>query len=322
MSNDELHDFIGSDRHTGFGNCVVERRSRTRLEERKENSEVVTIYHTPYGTMTYRGRYDEVSRSWHPVEFPVKCPADIRKMIGWFEDVTLELDKEALEKTKASVKETGESALRVTNAGTSALMDWIQHLAGIENGHYLLSDCESEVLELFELIHRLNLRRTEIVASTTPCDAVYFIENTSTTLISPEQYRKYCKSEVTEYGQIIKDAGKIFILHMCGHLKELLGDLSEVPSDAFEAYTTPPVGNVSLLDGRIACPDKCLIGGTNATLWTRSASEICEEIGRQLDALPHHRGIVVSSAGVMPPLCPPSLIREVRDFVAKYPLRC
>jgi len=30
---------------------------------------------------------------------------------------------------------------------------------------------------------------------------------------------------------------------------------------AFEAFTSPTLGNTTLLDGRTACPDKCLIGG-------------------------------------------------------------
>ena len=49
----------------------------------------------------------------------------------------------------------------------------------------------------------------------------------------------------------------------------------------------------------------CLIGGTNAALWTRPAVEIIAQLATDLDALPHHRGLVVTSAGVMPPCCAP-----------------
>jgi hypothetical protein len=51
---------------------------------------------------------------------------------------------------------------------------------------------------------------------------------------------------------------------------------------------------------------------TNAGLHAWIGSEaIAAQVRRDLDALPHHRGIVVTSAGVMPPLCRPETIRDV-----------
>ena len=105
---------------------------------------------------------------------------------------------------------------------------------------------------------------------------------------------------------------------MCGLLKDLLPDLNEVPASAFEAFTSPTLGNTSLADGRSACPEKCLIGGTNAMLWTRPAERIIAKIEADLDELPHHRGIVVTSAGVMPPLCEPETIKRVCQWIKGY----
>ena len=111
------------------------------------------------------------------------------------------------------------------------------------------------------------------------------------------------------------------ILHMCGHLKGLLPDLAQMPVEAFEAFTSPTLGNTTLAEGRRACPGVCLVGGTNAVLWTKPAAAIIEQLEIDLDALPHHRGIVVTSAGVMPPLCAPETIREVGAWVRGYPAR-
>ena len=108
---------------------------------------------------------------------------------------------------------------------------------------------------------------------------------------------------------------------MCGHLKALLPDMARLPAQAFEAFTSPTLGDTSLLDGRTNCPDKCLIGGTNAMLWTHPADVIIGQIERDLDILPHHRGVVVTSAGVMPPLCAPETIKEVCAWVRQYPAR-
>jgi uroporphyrinogen-III decarboxylase len=153
-----------------------------------------------------------------------------------------------------------------------------------------------------------------------PADVLDLTENTSTTLISPAQYREHCFRHIGEYARIAREAGRDLNLHMCGHLKALLPMLNELGVRSFEAFTSPPVGNTRLVDGRRGCPDVCLIGGTNAALWTLPARRIIEELGRDLDALPHHRGLVVTSGGMMPPLAAPDTIRDVCEFVKQYPL--
>ena len=61
--------------------------------------------------------------------------------------------------------------------------------------------------------------------------------------------------------------------------------------------------------------------GTNAALWLRPASEIIDRLRRDLDALPHHRGVVVTSGGVMPPACRIETVREVCRFVQGHAIR-
>jgi hypothetical protein len=53
----------------------------------------------------------------------------------------------------------------------------------------------------------------------------------------------------------------------------------------------------------------------------KTANQIIAQIERDLDALPHHRGIVVTSAGVMPPACRPETIRQVCAWVKSYRAR-
>jgi hypothetical protein len=108
---------------------------------------------------------------------------------------------------------------------------------------------------------------------------------------------------------------------MCGHLKALLPDLETLPVAGFEAFTSPAVGNTTLADGRVACPGKCLIGGTNAALWLRPAKQIIAALERDLDALPHHRGLLPSSAGMMPPAAAPEAVRQVAEWIHRYPAR-
>lgn len=321
MTTEQLHGWIGSDRHDWLPGCLRETRKRTSIKETSSDGVMHTVYITPIGDLEMVMKFDAGSDSWHPVRFPVSSLDDIRKMMAVYEDVAVDLNPAALRKAEEKAKAIGEDAVTAVSIGTSPLMEWVQHLAGTEQGHFLLADYPEEVSGLFNAMHRVMLDRVNLMAVDHPADLLYVVENTSTTLISPDQYRAYCIGHITEYGAIARQTGRNLVLHMCGHLKALLPDLAAIPAHAFEAFTSPTVGNTSLLDGRTQCPDKCLIGGTNAVLWTQPAGAIIRQIEKDLDVLSHHRGIVVTSAGVMPPACRPETIREVAEWVRRYAVR-
>ena len=320
MDMDALHRWIGSDKHPTIPACTKEVRKRTSLEVHTGANVRRTVFNTPVGSTEFVEKSD-VPLQWHPSKHPVENLEDIKVMTVFFSDCTAELDEEALEEARAQQARIGSSAATRSVIGTSAMMYWVEYLAGVENGHYLLADHQQAVEALFEAIHQLLLRKTEIMCESHPADCLYFEENTSTTLISPQQYRQFCFGHIEEYGGVAEDSGRMLVLHMCGHLKALLPDLSRLPAAGFEAFTSPPLGNTRFVDGRATCPDTCLIGGTNAVLWTRTANEIIAEIEEDLDALPHHRGLIVSSAGEMTPLCTPETIRAVCDWVKAYEVR-
>lgn len=315
MAIPDIHRWIGSDRHEGVGLGVKTVQTRCRAETNKAPCRRETVYHTPSGTMRRVMTFDVDSQAWHPIVFPVASREQIEMMTEFYADARAEPDPEALAKARQRADETGQDAILAATIGTSALMEWVEHLAGVENAHLLMADHPAEVEALFAAMDALLFRKAALAAEHTPCDALYLTENTSTTLTSPAQFRRYELPAMRRCGEITRAAGRPLILHMCGHLKALLPDLGALPVAAFEAFTSPTLGNTTLLDGRSACPDKCLIGGTNAMLWLEPADRIIAQIDRDLRALPHLRGIVVTSAGVMPPLCKPETIKRVCEWV-------
>ncbi len=321
MDRDDLHNWIGSDKHTGIAGCVREVRRRTTVQTEQHGDVMRTVFRTPRRERQLVQQFDAPSEGWHPIAFPVQSLEDIEMMTEIFEDVTVELDRDGLEAARRQAECIGQDALTVSDIGESPLMYWVEFVAGVENAHFLLADHPQAVETLFEAMHKVLLERTRIMCEYSPADSFYLVENTSTTLISPNQYRRYCARHVGAYAELTKAADRNLILHMCGHLKALLGDLNRIPAQAFEAFTSPTLGNTSLLDGRGACPEKCLIGGTNAMLWLKESDDIIAKIEQDLDALPHHRGLVVTSAGVMPPRCKPETIRRVCEWVKRYPTK-
>ena len=319
MTNDQLHEWIGSDKHLNIPSCVREIRDNTSVESEQLENRKTTRFKSASGEVLVRvDGFDERSQAYHPISFPVKDKRSAEIMTDIYRDVQVALDDALLAKAKERYREIGDTAVTAIGVGISPIMNTIQHLTGLEIGNYLLADYPEVMSRLLEEMHRVVLDTCKLLCEHHPADVYYMIENTSTTLLSPEQYRALSFPHVMEYARIAEEHGSMMLLHMCGHLKAILPDLATLPVTGFEAFTSPTVGNTTLADGRGVCPDKCLIGGTNATTWIKPAAAIIDEIRESLEALPHARGIVVTSAGVMPPLCAPETIREVCDWVKSY----
>lgn len=322
MTSRELHEWIGSDQHESIADSTRETRTVTARVQARDGNLLRTIFRTPHGEVTLVEQWDAASQSWHPIQHPVYNRETICLMTDYYADESWEFAAEQHAQAQIQQRDIGERALVTAAIGESPLMHFIEYLAGIENAHYLLQDYREEVEALFAAMHASLLRKTEINAAHCTADAFYFIENTSTTLISPKQYRAYCLPHLRAYSAVMHAAGKHVILHMCGHVKRLLPDIATLPVAAYEAFTSPTLGDTTLLDGRTGSPHVCLIGGTNAMLWTRPANDIISQLADDLDVLPHHRGLVITSAGIMPPLASPETIQTVCNWVKQYPLKC
>jgi uroporphyrinogen-III decarboxylase len=320
-SLEALHAYIGFDRHEGVDNGLTATRTVTSVTERRDGEMLIHTFAAPRGNLVMEERWDAGSQSWHPTRFPVATRDDIRILIDVYRDTRWSLDEERLAQAATRKAEIGERAVTNTGVGTSPFMWWLQYLAGVENAHLLLYDEPEAVSELFQAMHDELRQRVVLIAERHPADLIYLIENTSTSLLSPAQYRAHNLPHLHAYVDILNSHDRLTVLHMCGLLQGLLPDLATLPAQAFEAFTSPPVGNTTLADGRAACPDTCLIGGTNAALWTQPADAIIAEMAAHLDALPHTRGLVVTSAGVMPPLATPETIHTVAEWVRGYGVR-
>lgn len=321
VTTDQLWDYWQCDKQDGIPGCIDMKRSETEYKETVKDGIKTKEYITKHGTCIGIDRYDPISMSYHPMKMPIETVSDVKIMTVYYNDQKPYINKEKLKIQEEKYNTIGQNALSILCIGESPLMFFIEWLAGVENAHYLLFDHQTEVELLFDAIHSHLLSITKLLSENTNADCYYMVENTSTTLINPDHYEKYCLKHITEYGNILNENGKILALHMCGHLMDLLPMLSKTPAKLFEAFTSPTVGNTKLINGRKECPDKCLFGGTNAALWLRSPSDIISEIEKDLDELPNHRGIMMSSAGVMPSSCKPDTIKQVFEFIKNYDLR-
>ncbi len=310
----ELAEYLDLDHYGGCPAPVRTENDRVTVRAERQNGTRVTTTETPDGTLRAVSGFDEGSHSWHPTELPVKTREDLLALRHRYDGNRHEVAPELVERGEEAIEAIGDRGIVTTGMGISPLMDLIQHTIGPDHTYFFMADYPDEIDELIELMHQDSLSRLRVIAEHAPCDYIVSVENTSTTLLSPEVFERYCWRHLKEYGQVIKEHGKSHIMHMCGTLRDLLPKIDELPADVIEAYTSPPIGNTTVADRANLCSSKAIIGGTDATLWMQPAEEICDSIERSLEDAGGMRGVVLTSAGVMPPAASIEKIKAVRDF--------
>jgi uroporphyrinogen-III decarboxylase len=88
-------------------------------------------------------------------------------------------------------------------------------------------------------------------AAQTPCEVIRCTEDLDTKLVSPDMFEEYAVPALKEYAEICHSHGKLFVIHMCGPIRDFLPHLTEVGVDAIHCLTTPDAfGNTSVTEAR------------------------------------------------------------------------
>ena len=297
MSIAEFADVLNCDA-IGWGGAVVPKTANVTRETVRDGSVTTTITRTPVGEVRSASAWSEETQTHHPAEFPLKTSKDydVAKYIA--EHTTYEPAGGGYEKLLESV---GDRGVAFTAGPSTPLMALIQGTIGMPYVYYHMADYPEAFDELYEVEVDRCCRHYEAIAKS---DAEYVItnENTSTTLVSPDLYGKYCLPVKKKYCEIIKGAGKTYMLHMCGRLKGLLPMIYQAGADCWESFSPPPIGDTYFKDGRDAVGDDVsLVGGMNAlTVSVWDDQEVLDYVDETIGILPHTRGIVFTSGGAMP----------------------
>lgn len=313
MGEFELADHLELDHMTGGPSPVARTNDRVERHDERVDGRRTVEWKTPDGTLRQVNGFDPGSHSWHPLEFPIKTPDGIAAAHHIYEHSRFAVNEDAVPRCDERLRQVGDRGIVMAGMGISPLMDLIQHLIGPVNTYFFLNDSPAEMDALIAAMHDERLRFLRCLLSACPYDYIMSVENTSTTLLSPAVFERYCWQHLNDYGRLIVEAGKTHLLHQCGKLHALLPRIDELPAAAIEAYSSPPVGNTTLADRVERAPHTAIIGGTNATTWLMPADAICESIEASLVEAGTLAGVVLTSAGVMPPACSIEKLRQVRE---------
>ena len=253
---------------------------------------------------TERGTLTSVWRRSHPQRFFVESLEDLRVYRSAWEGARFVArdDRPAFERVNALV---GDEGIVTRFWGPSPVPRLLECDLGLEAFYYLLHDHAAEMEALLALMDERFLEAYAALAQD-PCDVVMLVENTSTTYISPEVYRRYSGPHVGDFVRTMQAAGKRAIIHMCGHVRGLLPDIGETALDGIHALTPPPTGDTPWELALDALGEDTIICGVlDPTVFALGP---VEAIGLALDRLytPRLRGapviLLVAADGIEVPL--------------------
>jgi len=209
--------------------------AEVRLETRQAGEERTIQWRTPWGRLT------QVRRRGHPVKFPVASLADLKIYRSMWEGASYEArdDRAAC---KAADDALGQDGVLTRFWGPSTIPMLLEEVMGTEAFYYLLADHPADMEALFAVIHGRELRAFELLAAG-PWEAAILCENTSTYYLSPDVYRRHSGPHVRDFVAAMHAAGKPALVHMCGHVRNILDLISQTGLDGIHALTPPPTGD-------------------------------------------------------------------------------
>jgi hypothetical protein len=160
-------------------------------------------------------------------EHAIKTVEDIRAYEWMYSDGVYSAKYDS---ARQRIDALGDAGVETIFGPPTPLLDLIMFQIRVGAIYYLMADYPDEMDSLLATMHRRNCEYYEIAAAG-PGEVVRPFEDTSTTLVSPTMFRRYCLPQLRDYGDICRAHGKLFVPHLCGLLKNVLPDLTAAGID-------------------------------------------------------------------------------------------
>lgn len=225
--------------------------------QRSVNGELVVTYHTPAGDVsvtrrTHAGRLSNDSSVQE--EFLIKDVKDYEPVIFMIDDTNYHVDSDSYNYNDWVL---GDDGIVHSWTDEPPYMD-AQYFLGLEKWSYEQYDHPDEFSRLLDALERRQERRFKLLLD---CPDLFINLGNLAGNFGPNQFEKYMLPYFKKYALLFKEQGKICTIHADAlNLSEFKELIVETEIDVIEAFTPPPVGNLSLADARKAW-------GEGKTIW-------------------------------------------------------
>ncbi len=212
-----------------------------------ENKIQISKVKTPtYKNMPSHLAYPPPLETRTHTEYSVKSIQDYKILRYLYDHVTYNFCNDKIIDAKAQV---GDDGVVVLGGLSTPLYNLISAHSGLCETVYHLFDEPNEVEKTMELMAEKSYQWLE-QACLTDADVIRSTDDLDTNIISPEMFERYCVPVLKKYAQICHEHNKLFILHMCGHIKDFLPGIKESNIDAVHCLCPPPTGNTPMHTAR------------------------------------------------------------------------
>ncbi|MCY2929654.1 MAG: hypothetical protein NTV86_09210 [Planctomycetota bacterium] len=196
------------------------------------------------------------------------------------------------------------------------------YLRGFEE---TLTDCIAHEDFYAELLDRMTALTLAFVAASAdiPADAIMMGDDWGVqrgVLMGADRWRRFYKPRYARIFKAIHDQGKLAVMHCCGSIAEIMGDVVEIGLDVLESVQ-PEAEGMNPYALKRAWGDKitfwgCL--GSQSTIPFSSPSALVHEIRRLRSEMSRNGGFILAPAKPLRPETPlENAIALVEEFLAK-----
>lgn len=242
--------YLGIDVADFYYAPLICRQQRVTIERRQDGNTMITHWRTPRGELRQVQLLSVDTGMWYTTEHAVKEAVDLPVLAVVFEDMDCAIDPagaDALAARRALVGDDGIVTFAMTG---TPLGQMIREHAGVETIAFLWADARQELQELFTVMEDCHARQYQLAASLTGVDALIGMDDTSTTTQSPAMFAEYCLGYTDHIAEIAHAGGKRYFHHSCGLIHDLLPLYRQTKMDAVHGYTIPPLGDVTIAEGK------------------------------------------------------------------------
>jgi len=299
--------------------AIVQKNIKITLHFDKKNGEIFNTYETPIGIIKEKYVFTKAS-PWlpFPVEHKIKRKEDLKIYKYLLENIT---PKPNFENFQKEVDYIGNDGLASASGPSTPIMRLLQIEMGIETFYYYLNDYPKEIEEILDIMHERNKKIYHIIIKS-PAEVIIDYENSSTTLFSPQIFDRYCLNQINGYANIVKQSGKIFLMHMCGKLDKIMNLLSQGKQDGIIDVSPAPTGDLNIAEALKSWgKTKVVMGGIDATAFTQlSIDGIKKYVRDLLRQIGPANNFILGSGDATPYGTPLESLKAVTKVVENYKL--
>ena len=296
------------------------RTPNVSVEQSMSEEYLVTTFSTPLGKASQMTRINlpteggERDLPWI-TEHLIKEDKDYEIVKFIVEDQVFESD---YDEAVSKIEDLDGSGIVYTNVGYTPLMQLIVNFMGFQKFAFEFYRNREKIEELISTIGE-KLEECSRVVAESPVKIVSIGDNIDGVLVSPKLFSEYCIPYYRKYSEILHSRGKLTMSHMDGRLRTLKALMPKTGLDVIEAFTPPPIGDLTVKEARNAWEK-------NLALWVNIPESIFyngpEEIEKFIRSLLKEAspgdGIVLGITETVPPSRRDTVLELITKTVNRY----